>query len=396
MKRVILHVPTGEVAVNLLLAFFIGYTPMLYSINEVVNRFIQYGAWWDSAFVMGVFIIVLLIGMPTIAGRQDYRTILFTLCVLALFGVTIFLNTDGAIFAKNNLVSFFIQTFPAIYLGYAVKEFEHLERVLILLARVVTVAVLIWCILVIGAVNDDEVLQSYMAMSYSFLPCCMICTYSAFKEKNITNILFFVLSLVLVVILGTRGPMLFACIFVCLCILRYSSQRNRVFICIGLLVSVGIFVYYFMDIVQWLYDFSLERGIRNNGLHKILYAKDITNGRTDLYAVCIEKLKDAPILGRGIYADRKYIGGYVHLLPLELCLNFGLVIGTILFIALMGRCFYVLSKSDQNDIKWLLIISAFFIGVCKLFASGSYLEEPYFYLLIGILMRPIHQKREKL
>ena len=102
------------------------------------------------------------------------------------------------------------------------------------------------------------------------------------------------------------------------------------------------------------------------------------------------------MMGMGIFSDRTIAdGAYAHSITYEMVLNFGVVVGTVIlaFLAwLLARTvFYLRSKAEQpvKDFYRTLLFSA----VLKLFISGSYLTEPYFFFTVGFALSAIEGKR---
>ena len=79
-------------------------------------------------------------------------------------------------------------------------------------------------------------------------------------------------------------------------------------------------------------------------------------------------------------------GSYAHNLLFELWSQFGIVFGSVLVVALFVIVFGRLIKEKDRHAKYFITI-LISLGIMKLFMSGSYLFEPYLFLLIGVCVR---------
>ena len=94
--------------------------------------------------------------------------------------------------------------------------------------------------------------------------------------------------------------------------------------------------------------------------------------------------------GYGLCGDRVIAGSYAHNIVIELWVEFGLLIGTMIFalIALTLLRGYLSAKTIECK---GLIISLIFACFFKLFLSGSYLDEKFLFLLLGLCVAEIRR-----
>ena len=99
----------------------------------------------------------------------------------------------------------------------------------------------------------------------------------------------------------------------------------------------------------------------------------------------MEEFWNNPIVGMGLWGDRVILAGiYCHNIILELYLNWGIVIGSILFIYFVYKLVHVYMLSDKN--RRNILVKYFMTMVIPLMASGSYLTSYNFGTFIGILV----------
>ncbi len=393
LKNGVLHITSGQ-TINLLMAFLIAYSPVEWCLNAVVNRFISYGAWWDSAICLGLLLIAVFLAAGPILTKQNHISFLIYFIFLLVFGITIYIDLPGKSFAINNFWFFFGRVLPYFLVGFAISDFQGLERIMVKSTKIVVWAMLIWTLLTYTDISHAE-WQNNMPMAYEFLPSLIFSVYYTIKTKFKEYKLYSCLSLIVIIALGTRGPILLAGIFIAYAIITMSSSKKRIIwvVFIGLLMVLIWFNFY--SILNWLNDLFVNLGITNAAINKMLYAEDLANGRIELYEIISNNMENSWVLGQGVYCDRTFSGIYVHLLPLELVVNFGIILGGLIFTAIMFWAFWGLAKAKKNTCVFCMLAIGVFVGVFKLFMSGSYLEEPYFFLCLGLLSNRIINSRYK-
>lgn len=381
-----LRIGGGEKSISLLVAFSLAYYPLVYAFNEIVNRYIQQGAWWDSALCLGLYLVAVVMAIPLIVRRQTLFTLISFLTITILFLVTIVSGSDGAVYAASNIKIYFLTFFPFIFIGLAIRDFEDLDKTLNIITRIVICASVIWIAIIVFNVNRG-IRVAYMGISYYVLPSCLLRTYYYFRDKGYANFIWMIISLLCHVIWGTRGPVLFAFLFVALCVLWNNKNKKRTAVKFVILFSVVTVVYInFFKILNWANNIFISMGLKNGGIIRLLTGTDITDGRVDLIKQALPYINEHFVFGGGIYCDRFLLNGYVHSLPIELICDFGILGGSLLFLFLL--CYIiktVFEIREFNDFRWAILWIAIIVGFAKLFLSGSYLEEPYFYFLLGLL-----------
>lgn len=379
------RIGNNDNAIAFLVICSLAYYPITYTVNQIVNRYIQSGAWWDSAICSGIYAIAVLLSVGLIVKRQTMFTLGLLFVSVLIFIVTIGLNMDGATYASSNLVKFVTSYYPFIFLGVSIREFDELDHPVDIITRVITVSALIWIAIVVFGFNRG-IRVAYMSVSYYVLPSTLLRIYYFFRDRKIINLFWMVAAIICHIIWGTRGPILFCLVFLSLCLIWNKRTKTGAIAALGLAL-IGVLLYVnFFTILQWLNGLFLSHGIQNGGIIKLLAQDDLFDGRGDLFGQLIPYINDHWLIGGGIYSDRKFLGTYAHLLPFELVCDFGVPIGIMLFIILIIAIIKKLGMhKDYYDIRWAILWVTMIVGFAKLFISGSYLEDPYFYFFLGLL-----------
>lgn len=229
---------------------------------------------------------------------------------------------------------------------------------------------------------DFFIIDNYnMGFSYSLLLPSII----LYNHKKWYSITASFLMFIVIIAVGSRGP---AIVF-SLCILYDFFVNNRKYLLI-LILSLS----FLFSISNYLFLEIEKIGIKSRTLFLLLEGKiSSDSGRKDIYNVIINKIYESPLIGSGLYADRTILGGtsgaYSHNLFLEVYLNFGIIIGSILLLYLFLKTIITYIKIGYNE--RILLVLFFILSVIPLMFSGSYLTDYTLALFIGILFKIGHE-----
>lgn len=205
------------------------------------------------------------------------------------------------------------------------------------------------------------------------------------KEKKEFHFLIIVYELYTIITLGSRGPLLV--IFVYVLVVGFISLKKvstKVF-----LILSFVLLYYFIFIDgDNTYRYIQSLGINSRTLSLIFQDKEYDSGRSEIAQKGIELIQQKPLWGWGVAGDSQFIkNGYVHNLFLELKIDYGIIIGTILYISLWTCYIKALIKTKFTWIYVMIICN----GIIPLFFSNSYLLSYdfiiSFFMVISILIK---------
>lgn len=229
-----------------------------------------------------------------------------------------------------------------------------------------------------------------MSFSYYLLLPAVMFTDESLDRLRLRNIVFALLSILLILAIGARGPIMCIAVFVILKLIRPSKKPRYSHICvylfsIPLLIIVALF---FDELLMSMYDFLSRFGISSRSILLFLQPELHLSGRDLLYRRVVAEIIDSPITGIGIGGDRRVLGGnYVHNLFIELIANYGVLLGTLFVLVLLVLMirFLVFRNRYQYDmfVIWLSI------GVVPLLVSSSYLGDMGFWIFLGLISRDV-------
>ena len=239
---------------------------------------------------------------------------------------------------------------------------------------------------------------SFMFFAYITIPHVMALFYDFYKRKNLLSVVFAILGTLVVLTQGTRGAVI--CIVVYLAIILWDRVLNMklwlrllIFSLIVLLI-VSIIRFNLVELIALaLRNYAYNMGLSTRVFDSILQANYINDsGRSQIYSEILSTVSKGGIWGYGLTSDTYLFSTYSHNFVLELIVEFGFIIGSI--IALITIIVFSLGmyKSSKRNINLNPVFAMFFcLGFVKLFMSGTYLTEPWFFFLIGFSIQIIRK-----
>lgn len=368
-----------------------------YYINEIFMLNLGMGS------ISGIsYIVLLAVGIYSYTYLSRINVKLVALIFLVLAGMfvsyLIYPGIKGAFIDKdfNPLTSALLFlpliAFPLMILTNFLKNHLTLLYNYIRLPSLALIALAIidyyWTVIINGHYFDVQ----YMSFSYYMLPAtCLSFSYGLINRKWL-DIIAAIAGLLVILIVGSRGCFVCGIIYIFMaCVKRYSLSLVKTLKFLAVLVAVVIALSYtFASFSERVLSFMDEHGATSRTLMKINDGTFEESGsRETIYMMMKDAISENPF-GYGLMGDRYILShhgnqGYCHSIIYEFLVDYGVVVGPFLLVLLI--CF--LSIKLKNCIKLdLYYILAFFAvaGLVKLFFTGSYLDESYFWGLMGVLM----------
>ena len=146
------------------------------------------------------------------------------------------------------------------------------------------------------------------------------------------------------------------------------------------------------EIMRWLLGVFMKVDLSTRVIDKFL-AGDITNdsGRGDLQGALWNLLeRDDNPFGYGLFSSWNYIGTYPHNFLLDIFFSFGYILGGVILICFIILFLKALKKSRYEERAFLLVL--FCSSFVKLLLSGTFVFEPYLFLLIGYSVTIVYKR----
>jgi hypothetical protein len=200
---------------------------------------------------------------------------------------------------------------------------------------------------------------------------------------------------------GARGPLLAFFTFIALMIFHSKNRKFDIKSALLLIVLVTAIIY-IKELALVLNQFLNSFGIYSRNLSKIILGEFFdSSGRIEIINSIIAVIKENPF-SLGIFNDTiallkynsSYIGLYSHNIVLQLISEYGLFFGFFALIVLLISIVNIILR--KSNILSTLIIMVIPLGLIKLMYTGSYITEPYFYMLIGLIYSYYMNRKESL
>ena len=284
----------------------------------------------------------------------------------------------------NELIPrFLFSSIPFFIIGTCV-DFERYEKPFFYISLVC----LAWGFLYSFALMQqkatfDEEANEYMDLSYRYLPHVLYIIYYTFKKFNLYNLAFSLAGVFLIFSYGTRGPALMLFIFILgLYFFFHRFKHGFLAFLIGIVLFAFAYIYYeqILLFMQMLID---SVGMKTRIIDRILVGEFAnSDGRESFIPIMIKKIKLGGLFGYGMAGSWQFIQTYPHNILMDFWISFGILPGSVLFLALVYLIFKGFKSCNSNDEKAFLFLLTI-RGFLMLFLSHNYFVNEYLYFLIG-------------
>lgn len=370
--------------------FYILFIPLYYILNLEIGAKSHY----IFAIIIALFFIV---GIKYFHGFKK-KAIWYSILFFLIFFIYSFVGYIGYLYNWLGMIFMFMCcAWPWFIVGLYVDDLkivlERLKKVIIL-AWITNVVLIIYCYI------TGRPMSGNMEISYSILPLSIISIYLALKQKKIQYFVSFIFSAIVIVGIGSRGPILCIAVFVILYLLSDFKKNKITILIIGIIACLVFFNY--TTILDELINICKEYGINSRTLYKIREGTiDDDTGRGNIQTVAFKQLNEHPILGTGIAVERikinklimnKDMGScYPHNLIIEILVQYGYILGTGIILLLSYLFIKSIKKGEQSEKE--LIIILFATEIIRLMLSSSYLRSSLFFLWLGLSINIVYRKR---
>jgi len=182
----------------------------------------------------------------------------------------------------------------------------------------------------------------------------------------------------------------------------YIIKKNRnkqILTAIAALIIVmfGLILPYDSPIIAFLGDLGIDTRVVKMFQEGELFS---FSNREVIYETAYEIISCNGTKVSGFFADRYYLRNfsmysrwieYPHNIFLEILLDFGIVVGTVLIAILLLRIVQSIIKS--HDEKKIVVLMLVFLVMGRLFVSSSYMIEGLFYTMIYFIFCKLKKTR---
>ncbi len=398
----------GDNITNTLLVFLMSFSSVLTLVAGSVRLFIPNTYKIDVLFVYGLLGLLILLAIPQILRRVKVSNLLIISAIFCVFVSSVFFRYHDTDLFLAVLPDIVIRCIPMFIVATTVKNYNNLFTKLHMASYVIIFAQ-IGNVTIFNSGVLEETYSQYIA--YMMLPAICILVASIFRRFNLIDLSASIVAFTFLLMTGARGPVVVVVAFVfamiCLMPMKKTKKISLGFLFVAIIVIV---VFFYREISLFFISVSEELNFSTRIFQKILEGAFLeSSGRDAITEHTLELIRQHPMFGVGMLNERVYIanelnsftdveGFYPHNIFLELLVQFGIPIGTILIGALVALLGIqpLLIKSVEKKRVFLLFL---FVGLLPLFVSASYLNSVNFYLLLGFSLNSMkfrYKTRERI
>ncbi len=349
-----------------------------------------------------LFVLVILLALPQM--RLHLPDILFLTVTLSVFLVERLFYREGSEYFSLYAADFLLKALPLYIVGVSLsslseKDKETLYRLLYHLSLLTLFFDIIYHLFVGAPMTDAESLyKGNMALAYNLLPHCCYIAWFAVKKTSMLGVVFCIVGMFYLLMLGTRGAALLYLLFIATVIIIGKGFKKGAVraILIGGVFGGFLASSLYEDSLRWLESQASRLGLSIRIFERLM-GGEITEsaGRDRIREQLLEAIQKRPLTGSGLYSDRVLLGGgYSHNIVLELWIDFGIILGTLLLAAMILVLFRGYIKAANKNEKGM-ILSLIFTSLFKLIFSGSYLNESFLFLAFGLSVGIVYAAKQK-
>lgn len=326
----------------------------------------------------------------------------FTVSIIFLVS-SLINNGYGSIFISTWIL-FVSRLLPAYYVGRYTEDWNDVSKYV---SKLSWLALLYAIIAIISPYDNTS--NAYATIATNLVFVSLISFRYAIQNKRYIKIAISLVCFAAVLFLGTRAVFVGTILSIVLVVSLYINNQNKgkkIVLWILAISMVLVIIAFSSTMIQVLLDmFTNSRTLIMLSDGEMLNDSNRSEG---FYSELIYSLETNPFKIYGFLGDRIYLAGnnatkdviissFSHNVLLEICMNFGLVLG--FFICLYF--IYVLFKGWLNSKRFAQVeryIFMSFLGVTfvNMMVSSSYLNSYYIWVLYGFAFRFVYLKTDRM
>lgn len=231
--------------------------------------------------------------------------------------------------------------------------------------------------------NDD------MSRAYFILLNVLLVINYAFDKKSFWGIVFSVVGILFITSMGTRGPVIITLAFIACKIVQAAIGKG-----LGNIAVVAIFLLiWFVNsdlwnaFLLWMKGIIEALGLSTRVIDLAIQDEALTymSERDEIADIVINKIKERPLTGWGVYGEWQFNGWSAHNMYLELLDHYGVILGGVIILWILFINIKAFLVSKARPVRGLVMLFACFCLVRGIF-GGGFLTFPTF-LMIGYCLQ---------
>lgn len=378
------------------LSFSIIFFFIIQSANSTIKSiFPNLGASTDSmlSMISGAVILVMLLNSMRYVIKQHSKMVVWSyLLFFVVYAISIVMNISWNIpievLLKESMLWTMVWWLPMGLVVYSVNNKEVLYRTLLKWSYALSFITLLSLYAYFNALQLNLTRGNYnMSFSYLLLFPLLIHLNEVFEKSDMKNIIWLAIEILAILVYGTRAALMCMAVFMLFKVVAGGlSKRKKIFITF---FSAFLVVSFLLG-AGTLFENLENAGYTSRTLEMFTSGNISTSsGRDDLRKYAIELIKERPLFGYGLGGEfavlfEKAYGlsaryhNFSSLTPhngiLQLMMNFGVVVGSVLSIWLIVTIFRINKIKEKNTRTVLIILCSVYIIPSLTVGDGIFIK----------------------
>lgn len=342
--------------------------------------------------------IILICGLKILNYelRKNIRSsdIILYSFVCALLLLTTYLFPTNTTLFEHHYANFVFFTLSFYFIGLTINYSKH-YRVISAVAKIGFWYNIYWQALIYWGIVEtehsyDDTAGEQMAQAYFLLFSSLVLFIDVFRKSRFTDFVYLVVSILLLLFMGTRGPVMILAVFIITYLILFHKFKSYNIQKKTLVVACLFVVIYFLEIIlMGIIPIASALGFSTRVFDSVLDGRmtdmSESSGRDEFWNILKGAIEhDYGGIGYGWLGDRLLLpdGAYAHNFELEILVQFGIIIGggiLLLMLFLILKSYYKI-KNTSSRAFWLVML---FVGLVTLQISATYVTHPLLFVMIG-------------
>lgn len=309
---------------------------------------------------------------------------------------------NSAAFVSENFHDFILTVVPFFFIGLTF-DYERDEKLFYFTAVFGILIQIFWQICQIaGFVDfdvDDRAMSEQMGTAYGFLFSVCYITKSAFDNVRLFDVVLSVLSIIVLLLMGTRGPVVVYLVFVVCYVFFHTKIHNNGMVKKTLFFLIALTLYLFSNpILQGFAKIATNIGLSARVFESFIddqmFNMEESSFRDIIYKDAFNIIKSGNEFGSGFGYDRIVMGSFrhAHNFELEILLDFGRIGGSIILVLLLWMIVksYRITRSTNESAFMTVMLTC---GLLSLQLSSTWIVHPLFFIFFGYMVSLLQKNR---
>lgn len=367
------------------LSLFIAGYYLLYAFNEFIVLVLG-GNQILRLFPKFLMMVLLCIAFKSIWKSLGGLFVAIEMVLLVIYFASYYIygNVSGFMILPVMFYSVFLYL-PLGICAYCIVDKEMLFTLLYKSSLIIQV-ILVIILLKVGRMERETY---SMSTGYALILSVLIIGSHWLKMKKKYDVLFVIIDMMVIILFGSRGPVLCFAAFILLhiCVSNVLTQRRKVTYVMMIISAGGIFMFCYSFVISYVADILDKLGYSSRTLRLLIEGLGTYDaGRNSIQLQTLELIRLKPWFGWGAVGGREVweIPQYPHNIYLELLLCFGIPFG--LFLSLVLTLIFAKGVLQKDAFSQLLAI-IFVSKMVSLIVSDSVFQCSELFICIAFCLR---------